>query len=464
MSHETKDSAAIEQLLPLLRERFGDRVTAAVAVREHHSRGESYHAPAAPDLVVYPHTTEEIAAIVRACAERRVPMVAFGAGTSLEGQVLALQGGVCIDMTQMNSILRVSVEDLDATVQAGVTHRQLNKHLANTGLTFFIDPGADATIGGMTATGASGTTAVRYGTMRETVRGLTVVLADGRVITTGGRARKSSAGYDLTRLFVASEGTLGIISEVIVRLQPLPESVAVAVGAFPSIEAAVQTVIATIQLGVPVARIELLDEVQMDAINRYARLDYQPLPTLFFEFHGHTEREVGDQAETVQSIAADHEGTGFTWVTRLEDRTRLWRARHDAYYASLAIRPGTKAWTTDACVPISRLADCIVATKQDLAASPLTGTLVGHVGDGNFHMIYLVDPDNPEEMAEARRLTERLVLRSLEMGGTCTGEHGVGVGKKRYLPREHGQDAVDVMRAIKSALDPQGLLNPGKIF
>jgi D-lactate dehydrogenase (cytochrome) len=456
-------TSAADSLLAALKPILGGRVTASVVVRDHHSRGESYHPSAPPDLVTFPQSTEEISAIVRTCAERDVPMVAFGAGTSLEGQVLALRGGVCIDLTQMNKILRVSVEDLDVTVQAGVTHRQLAAHLKNTGLTFFVDPGADATIGGMTATGASGTTAVRYGTMRENVRGLTVVLADGKIITTGGRARKSSAGYDLTRLFVASEGTLGIISEITLRLQPLPEAVAAAVCAFPSIDAAVKTVIATIQLGVPVARIELLDEVQMDAVNKYARLNYQPLPTLFFEFHGHNESELTDHARTVQSLAAEHGGSDFAWVTRPEDRARLWRARHDAYFASLALRPGSKAWSTDACVPISRLADCIVGCKKDLDESPLTGTLVGHVGDGNFHMLYLVDPDSPEEMAEARRLNERLVTRALEMGGTCSGEHGVGIGKMKYLAREHG-DAIDTMRAIKQALDPKGLLNPGKIF
>jgi D-lactate dehydrogenase (cytochrome) len=454
---------AIGDLLSSLRELLGDRVTAAAVVRDHHSRGESYHTPAPPDLVAFPHSTEEVSAIVRACAERGVPIVPFGAGTSLEGQVLALNGGVSIDLSQMNKVLRVSVEDLDATVQAGVTHRQLANHLRNTGLTFFVDPGADATIGGMTATGASGTTAVRYGTMRENVRGLTVVMADGRIITTGGRARKSSAGYDLTRLFVASEGTLGIITEITLRLQPLPEAVAAAVCGFPSIDAAVRTVIATIQLGVPVARIELLDEVQMDAVNRYARLDYQPLPTLFFEFHGQSDREVSEHAETVQELAGEHGGSNFAWVTRPEDRAKLWRARHDAYFAALALRPGAKAWSTDACVPISRLADCIVESKKDLDASPLTGTLVGHVGDGNFHILYLVDPDSPEEMSEVRRLNERLVLRALEMGGTCSGEHGVGIGKMPYLAREHGE-AVEVMRAIKRALDPQGLLNPGKIL
>jgi D-lactate dehydrogenase (cytochrome) len=450
-------------LLAALRTVLGDRVTAAASVRDHHSRGESYHTPAAPDLVAFPHTTEETSAVVRICAERDVPIIPFGAGTSLEGQVLALHGGVCVDLSQMNKVLRVSVEDMDATVEAGVTHRQLASHLKNTGLTFFVDPGADATIGGMTATGASGTTAVRYGTMRENVRGLTVVLADGRIITTGGRARKSSAGYDLTRLFVASEGTLGIITEITLRLQPLPEAVAAAVCPFPTIDAAVRTVIATIQLGVPVARIELLDEVQMDAVNRHAKLTYRALPTLFFEFHGHNERDVQEQAETVQALAAEHAGAEFEWVTRPEDRARLWRARHDAYFASLALRPGAKAWSTDACVPISRLADCIVASKRDLDESPLTGTLVGHVGDGNFHMLYLVDPDSPEEMAEAHRLNERLVTRAIEMGGTCSGEHGVGVGKMRYLPKEHGE-ALEAMRSIKQALDPKGLMNPGKIL
>jgi D-lactate dehydrogenase (cytochrome) len=457
-------SRATSELLETLRDLLGDRVTASAAVRDHHSRGESYHTPAPPDLVAFPLTTDDVSAIVRACADRHVPVIPFGAGTSLEGQVLALHGGVSIDLSRMNQILRVSVEDLDATVQAGVTHRQLSRHLQNTGLTFFVDPGADATLGGMAATGASGTTAVRYGTMRENVRGLTVVLADGRVITTGGRARKSSAGYDLTRLFVGSEGTLGVITEITLRLHPLPEAVAAAVCAFPTIADAVQTVIATIQLGVPVARIELLDEVQMDAINRHAKLAYPALPTLFFEFHGHSEREVGEHAETVQSLAAERGGSGFTWVTRPEDRARLWRARHDAYFASLALRPGARAWSTDACVPISRLADCIVESKRDLDDSPLTGTLVGHVGDGNFHMLYLVDPDSPEEMAEAARLNERLVKRALDMGGTCSGEHGVGIGKMRYLAREHGDDALDVMRALKKALDPKGLLNPGKIL
>ena len=446
-----------------LRALLGDRASVAPAVCDHHSHGESYHTPAAPDIVVYPLTTEEVSGVVRLCAEHDTPIVPFGAGTSLEGQVLALRGGVTIDLTRMNQILRVSTEDLDATVQAGVTLRQLNRHLVNTGMTFIVDPGSDATLGGMVATGASGTTTVRYGATRENVLGLTIVLPDGTVIKTGGRARKSSAGYDLTRLFVGSEGTLGVVTEVTVRLRPLPEAVAAAVCSFPDVESAVRVVIGTIQLAVPVARMELLDEVQMDAVNRYAKIDYPVQPHLFFEFHGLTEADVTEQAQSVEAIAAEHGGSGFQWVTRLEDRMRLWKARHDAYYAALALRPGAKAWTTDVCVPISRLAECIGLAKEDLMASPLTGTLVGHVGDGNFHMLYLVDPDRPEELAEARRLSERQAHHAIALGGTCTGEHGVGVGKIPFLELEHG-DAVGVMRAIKRAIDPKGIMNPGKIF
>src|SRR5262245_14162835 len=452
-----------EDLLGALRAIVGDRVTASETVRDHHSHGESYHTPAPPDLVIFPHSTEEISAIVRACSEREVPIVPFGAGTSIEGQVLALRGGVSVDLTQMNRILRVSVDDMDATVQAGVTHRQLNKHLANTGLTFFVDPGADATIGGMAATGASGTTAVRYGTMRENVLGLTVVLADGQIIKTGSRARKSSAGYDLTRLFIGSEGTLGVITEVTVKLKPLPEACAVAVCVFPDIDAAVRAVISTIQLAVPVARIELLDEVMMDAVNRYSKLSYAVQPTLFFEFHGLTNEDVSEQAKTVEAITADHGGADFAWVTKLEERTRLWKARHDAYYSTLSLRPGARSWTTDVCVPISRLAEAIAQAKRDLAASQLIGTLVGHVGDGNFHMMYLVDPERPEELTEAKRLTDALVTHALALGGTCSGEHGVGVGKIAALRAEHG-DAIATMKAIKRAIDPNGIMNPGKIF
>lgn len=454
---------AIDDLVADLRAVLGDRASTAAAVREHHSRGESYHKPYPPDAVAFPETTEEVAAIVRVCARRGAPIVPFGAGTSLEGHVGAIEGGVSVDMTRMNRILRLSVDDLDVTVEAGVMHRQLNRHLRGHGLAFFIDPGADCTIGGMAATRASGTTAVRYGTMRENVLGLTVVLADGRIIRTGTRARKSASGYDLTRLFVGSEGTLGVITDVTLRLHGLPEAVSAAVCPFATIEGAVSTVIATIQLGIPVARIELLDEVQMDAVNRYAKLDYPVAPTLFFEFHGISERAAIEQAEAVREIAAEQGGGRFRWAVHEEDRNQLWHARHNALYAALALRPGAKGWTTDVCVPISALAQCIVETKADNAQSSLIIPLVGHVGDGNFHLIYVIDPENDEELAEAHRLNERMVRRALAMGGTCTGEHGVGFGKMAYLPAEHGE-ALDVMRTIKQALDPQNLMNPGKML
>ncbi|HET6957435.1 MAG TPA: FAD-linked oxidase C-terminal domain-containing protein [Vicinamibacterales bacterium] len=446
-----------------LKQLLGTRANDAPVVREHHSRGESYHAPAPPDIVCFPHTTDEVAAIVKVARAHRLPVVPFGAGTSLEGHVNAFSGGITIDLRDMNKVLRVSVDDLDATVEAGVTRLQLNKALSNTGLTFPVDPGADATIGGMTATRASGTTAVRYGTMRENVLGLTVVLADGTIIHTGTRARKSSAGYDLTRLFVGSEGTLGVMTEVTLRLHPLPEAVSAAVCSFESIQGAVETVIATIQLGIPVARIELLDEVQLDAVNRHSKTSYPVAPTLFFEFHSDSARHVTDQAEAVQALAADHGGRGFQWATHLEDRERLWQARHDALYAALALRPGSRAWTTDVCVPISRLAECVVETKKENAGASFPICLVGHAGDGNFHLIYVLDPSNSLELEEARRLNERMVLRALEMGGTCSGEHGVGVGKMKFLEQEHGA-ALNVMRTIKRALDPDNRMNPGKMI
>jgi D-lactate dehydrogenase (cytochrome) len=450
------------QAIAELKERLGARANDTAAVREHHSRGESYHTPAPPDVVCLPHTTDEVADIVRICGRYALPIVPFGAGTSLEGHVNAIHGGVSIDLREMNRVMRVSVDDLDATVEAGVTRLQLTRALANTGLTFPVDPGADATIGGMAATRASGTTAVRYGTMRENVLGLTVVLADGGVIRTGTRARKSSAGYDLTRLFVGSEGTLGVITEVTLRLHPRPEAVSAAVCAFDSIKGAVETVIATIQLGVPVARIELLDEIQLDAVNRYSKTSYPVAPTLFFEFHGDSERHVADQAETVQGLAAERGGHGFQWASRLEDRERLWQARHDALYAALALRPGARGWTTDVCVPISRLADCVVETKQDTRDAPFPVCLVSHAGDGNFHLIYVLDPANAAELAEASRLNDRMVQRALAMGGTCSGEHGVGFGKMKFLEAEHGP-ALDVMRSIKRALDPDNRMNPGKM-
>ncbi len=442
---------------------LGDRASHAMAVREHHSRGESYHKPGFPDIVVFPTSTEEVQAIARVCAARRCPMVPFGAATSLEGQVNAIRGGVSIDLSRMNRIVRVSPDDLDATVEAGVTREQLDKHLRSTGLTFFLDPGADATIGGMAATRASGTTAVRYGTMREVVMGLRVVLADGRAIHTGGRARKSAAGYDLTRLFVGSEGTLGIITEVTVRLQPRPEAVAAAVCHFEGIDAAVRTVIATIQLAIPVARAELLDVVQMRAVNRFSKLDRPEAPTLFFEFHGASDREVDEQAQAVEEIARDNGALGIERAVGLDERARLWHARHDAYYAALALRPGCQGFITDVCVPISRLADCIAETLEDIKDSPLVAALVGHVGDGNFHMTFPIDPDAPAELEEARRLGARMADRAQRMGGTCTGEHGVGTGKMGFLRAEHG-DAVDVMRTIKQALDPLNLMNPGKMI
>ncbi|MBK1841266.1 FAD-binding protein [Azospirillum sp. YIM B02556] len=440
---------------------LGDRFTTSLPVREHHGKDESYHPTFPPDGVAFANSTEEVSAIVKICARYKLPIIPFGTGTSLEGGIAALAGGITIDLLGMQQILRVSPEDLDVTVQAGVTRKQLNEHLRDTGLFFPIDPGANASLGGMSATRASGTNAVRYGTMRENVLGLTVVLADGRVIKTGGRARKSAAGYDLTRLFVGSEGTLGIITEVTLKLYGIPEAISSAVCAFPTIKGAVDTVIQTIQVGVPVARIELLDEVQIDAVNKYSKLDYAVAPTLFFEFHG-TEAGVKEQAEMVAAIAAEHGGMEFAWATRPEDRSKLWQARHDAYYAALALRPGSKGWPTDVCVPISRLADCILETKQDLAESDMLAPMVGHVGDGNFHLVYVLDPENPAELAEAQRLADKMVNRALAMGGTCTGEHGIGYGKMAFLEQEAGE-AFAVMGDLKRAFDPDNLLNPGKV-
>jgi D-lactate dehydrogenase (cytochrome) len=445
-----------------LRQLLGDRLSTSAAVCAQHGKDESYHEAHSPDAVAFAHSTDEVAEIVRLCARYKTPIIPFGTGTSLEGHVAALKGGICIDMSQMNHILRVGAEDLDVTVEAGVTRKQLNEYLRDTGLFFPVDPGADASLGGMSATRASGTNAVRYGTMRENVLALTVVLPDGRVIHTSRRPRKSAAGYDLTRLFVGSEGTLGVITEVTVRLYGIPEAISAAVCAFPTIKAAVDTVILTIQSGIPVARIELLDEPQMEAINKYSKLDHKVAPTLFFEFHG-TTAGVAEQVELVKDIAAEHGGDDFRWATSQEERSKLWQARHDAYYAALALRPGSKGWATDVCVPISRLAECIVETKADLAKSSIPSALAGHVGDGNFHLIFMIDPNRPEEIAEASRLNDRMVTRALEMDGTCTGEHGVGYGKMDFLFAEHG-DAVDVMASIKRAIDPDNLMNPGKII
>ena len=448
-------------LLASLRQRLGDRVSTAAAICAQHGKDESYHQPHAPDAVAFVQSTDEVADIVKLCARYKTPVIPFGTGTSLEGHVAALKGGVCIDLSQMNRVLRVGTEDLDVSVEAGVTRKQLNEYLRDTGLFFPIDPGADASLGGMAATRASGTNAVRYGTMRENVLALTVVLPDGKVIRTARRARKSAAGYDLTRLFVGSEGTLGVITEVTLRLYGIPEAISAAVCAFPTIAAAVDTVILTIQSGIPVARIELLDEPQIEAINKYSKLDHKIAPTLFFEFHG-TTAGVAEQVELVKAIAADNGGDDFRWASTQEERSKLWQARHDAYYAALALRPGSKGWPTDVCVPISRLAECIAETKADLAQSSIPSALAGHVGDGNFHLIFMIDPNRPEEIAEASRLNDRMVTRALAMDGTCTGEHGIGYGKMDFLDAEHG-DAVAVMAAIKRAIDPYNLMNPGKI-
>jgi len=450
------------EALAELAELLGDRFSTGEAVREQHAHDESWHHPEAPHAVVFPETTEEVAEIVKICARHGTPVIPFGTGTSLEGQVVAVEGGVSIDMMRMNRVLEVNAEDLDCTVEAGVTRKQLNEHLRDTGLFFPVDPGADASLGGMAATRASGTNAVRYGTMREAVLALTVVTADGRIVKTARRARKSSAGYDLTRLFVGSEGTLGVITEVTLRLFGIPEAISAATVAFDDIEAAVNAVIVTIQSGIPMARIELLDEVQIGAINAYSGLDNPVAPTLFLEFHG-TEAGVAEQAERMGEICGEFGGKDFRWTARQEDRNKLWQARHDAAWAAKALRPGSSMWPTDVCVPISRLAECIVETKKDLESTDIPTPLAGHVGDGNFHLVFLLDRDNPDELAEAQRLNDRLVHRALAMCGTCTGEHGVGLGKMHFLQAEHGE-ALSLMRQLKAAFDPQGIMNPGKIL
>jgi D-lactate dehydrogenase (cytochrome) len=452
-------------MLDALRTRFGDRISTTEAVRAHHGRDESAYDPMLPDAVVFAQTTEEVAAVAKLCFEHEIPLIPYGAGSSLEGHLLAVAGGVSLDLSQMNHVLSVYPEDLTVTVEPGVTRKQLNTEIRDTGLFFPIDPGADASIGGMCATRASGTNAVRYGTMRENVLNLTVVTADGRIIKTANRARKSSAGYDLTRLFIGSEGTLGIITEITLKLYPQPEAVSAAVCAFPSMGDAVSAVIDTIQMGVPIARVEFVDALAIRAINQYDKLTLPEMPTLFFEFHG-SEHGVQEQAETVQQIAAEHKGQGFEWATRPEDRSRLWNARHNAYFAFLQLKPGCRAVTTDVCVPISRLADCVVETEKDLLASALQlpAPIVGHVGDGNFHVALLIDPNKPEELEEAERINQRIVARAIAMDGTCTGEHGVGLHKMDFLIAEHGNDAIDLMRSVKLALDPKHILNPGKIF
>jgi D-lactate dehydrogenase (cytochrome) len=442
---------------------LGDRYTTAEHERLQHGRDESALRPMPPDAVCFPLSTEEVSAILKLCRQYRTPVIPFGAGSSLEGHIFAPQGGVSVDLSRMNKILRVSAEDLDCTIEAGVTRQQLDKHLRPMGLFFPVDPGADATFGGMASTRASGTNAVHYGTMSENILMLTVVLPNGEIITTGTRARKSSAGYDLTHLFIGAEGTLGIITEVTLRIQGVPEAISAAIVSFGSLESAIQAVTQVRQIGVPIARIEFLDEVMVKAVNQFSRLTLAEQPTLFLEFHGST-ASVKDNAEQVGEIMREFGGSDFKWAVNQAERNTLWTARHNSYFASLAYRPGCRSLATDVCVPISRLAECIVETKRDLADSFLVAPMVGHVGDGNFHMLMLVDPNRPEDYSEAERLYERLVYRALSMGGTITGEHGVGMGKQKYMNAQHGAGALAVMRLIKQTLDPDNIMNPGKML
>ncbi len=445
-----------------LRAIVGDRLSLAEAVRAAHGRSESHFATVLPDAVAFPHSTEEVVGLVRTCVAAAVPMIPFGAGTSIEGNTTPVRGGLTIDLSGMDRIVAVNAEDFDCTVEAGVRREQLNTHLRDSGLFFPIDPGANATIGGMAATRASGTNAVRYGTMREAVLSLRVVTPQGTDIRTARRARKSAAGYDLTRLMIGSEGTLGVITEVTLRLHGIPETISAASCGFESLAGAVDTVVQAIQLGVPMARVEILDDVQMRAVNRWSKLDYPELTTLFFEFHG-SAASVAEQIEIVSGLAAENGGGAFAWSNRPEERTRLWKARHEAYYAAVGLRPGCVGWPTDVCVPIGRLAECIAQTKRDLEDASIPAPILGHVGDGNFHVVFVIDPNNPQEQCEAEELNRRLIERALSMDGTCTGEHGIGLGKQDWLVSELGE-AVDLMRAVKRAIDPKDLFNPGKIF
>ena len=450
-------------MIEALQARFGVRCSTALSVREQHGRDESPIDAPPPEAVVFCESTEEVAAVVALADAHAVPVIPFGVGSSLEGHLLAVQGGVSIDLSRMNRIVAVQPEDLTVTVQAGVTRKQLNEEIRHAGLFFPIDPGADASLGGMAATRASGTNAVRYGTMRENVLGLTVVTASGEVIHTGTRARKSSAGYDLTRLMVGSEGTLGVMTEITLRLYPLPEAISAATCSFPSIDAAVRTTIQLIQMGVPIARCELLDVHAVRAVNRHDRLALPEAPLLLMEFHG-SAAGVAEQAATVQEIASDHGGSGFVWATTPEERTKLWTARHHAYFAGLQLKPGCRTVTTDTCVPISRLAECVTAASEEATAAGMQHYIVGHVGDGNFHIAYLVDPTLPAERERAEQLNRALVQRAIAVEGTCSGEHGIGLHKMDFLVDEAGVGAIAMMRTLKRALDPKNILNPGKIF
>lgn len=448
--------------LDRLRARFGERLHLTDAMLRQHGSNEAHFDVVLPDAVVFAHSTEDVVDLVNLCVAADVPIVPFGAGTSIEGNAVPVRGGVSVNLGEMNQIVAVNAEDFDCTVQAGCRREQLNEHLRDTGLFFPIDPGANATIGGMASTRASGTNAVRYGTMREAVLSLKVVTPDGRVVTTARRARKSAAGYDLTRLYVGSEGTLGIITEVTLRLHPIPETISSAVCGFDSLEGAITTVVQSIQAGVPLARVEILDDMQIRAVNAWSKLALPEVTTLFFEFHG-SPGGVAEQVEMVGMLAAENGGGDFAWSNLPEERGRLWKARHEAYYAAVALRPGAVGWATDVCVPISRLPECITATKADLATCSVPATILGHVGDGNFHVIFAMDPASKADLAEVEGVNARLVARALAMDGTCTGEHGIGIGKQHWLVEELG-DAVDVMRTLKRALDPKDLFNPGKIF
>jgi len=457
-----RDSGAVRAVVAALAAKFGNRLVTSQAVREQHANTTTWIANQPPDAVVFPQATEEVQDIVRICAERRVPVIPFGTGTSLEGHINAPYGGVSIDFRDMNRVLAVNAQDLDCVIEPGITRKQLNEHLRDQGLFFPLDPGADASLGGMAATRCSGTNAVRYGTMKDNVLALKVVLANGDLMTTGRRAKKSSAGYDLTRLMVGAEGTLGVITELTLKLSGIPEAISAGVCPFPSVEAACNATIATIQFGVPVARIELLDELQVKATNLYPKLALPEVPMLFVEFHG-SPAGVAEQAERFGEIARDLGGGPFEWATKPEDRSRLWQARHDAYWAGRALRPGAQALATDVCVPISRVAECVTATQREIAELGLVAPILGHVGDGNFHLTLLVDMADEAEVKAAKTLCERLVERALAMDGTCTGEHGVGQGKMKYLAGELGGAALASMAAIKRALDPQDIMNPGKI-
>jgi D-lactate dehydrogenase (cytochrome) len=457
-----RDPDAVKAVVAALAAKFGNRVVTSQAVREQHANTTTWIANEPPDAVVFPQTAGDVQDIVRICAKLRVPVIPFGTGTSLEGHINAPYGGVSIDFRDMNHVLAVNAQDLDCVVEPGITRKQLNEHLRDQGLFFPLDPGADASLGGMAATRCSGTNAVRYGTMKDNVLALKVVLANGELMTTARRARKSSAGYDLTRLIVGAEGTLGVITELTLKLSGIPEAISAGVCPFPSVEAACNAAIATIQSGVPVARIELLDELQVKATNLYSKLALPEVPMLFVEFHG-SPAGVAEQAERFGEIARDFAGGPFEWATKPEDRSRLWQARHDAYWAARGLRPGAQAFATDVCVPISRLAECVTATQREIAELDLVAPILGHVGDGNFHLSLMVDMSDAAEVEAAKTLCERLVERALAMDGTCTGEHGVGQGKMKYLAGELGSPALGAMAAIKRALDPDDIMNPGKI-